>query len=251
MHTRTIEPLVVHNVVERVKLLILHFLESLVDVIIPALMTVEGTPRAEDGWPRFDWWTRRLRRRRWKARTDQQSQPPRCQCFHRHRRHHQGYQMTQWRRQLGSAERRSSRLRAYRRICRAGLWMPLDAPERIVACSWLPCFMLLFRHTSFWRSILSLQGFKILFQRRISSQPTAHKNRFLHAICVGFLTVVVCMQKLTSQIEVESHTSQTPSKIVCEGGKQAHKYSLLPPLFCPIQCLPGSENESCFSVVQV
>ena len=46
MHTRTIEPLVVHNVVERVKLLILHFLESLVDVIIPALMTVEGTPCA-------------------------------------------------------------------------------------------------------------------------------------------------------------------------------------------------------------
>jgi hypothetical protein len=57
------------------------------------------------------------------------------------------------------------------------------------------------------------------------------------------------MQKLTSQIEVESHTSQTPSKIVCERGKQAHKYSLLPHLFCPIQCLPGSENESCFSVV--
>ena len=63
---------------------------------------------------------------------------------------------------------------------------------------------------SFWRSILSLQGFKILFQRRISSQPTAHKNRFLHAICVVFSTKAVCMQKLTSQIEVESHTSQTP-----------------------------------------
>ncbi len=48
MHTRTVEPLVVHNVVKRVsvKLLILLLLESLVDVIIPALTTVEGTPRA-------------------------------------------------------------------------------------------------------------------------------------------------------------------------------------------------------------
>jgi len=46
MHTRTVEPLVVHNVIERIKLLILLLLESLVDVIIPALMTVEGTLRA-------------------------------------------------------------------------------------------------------------------------------------------------------------------------------------------------------------
>jgi hypothetical protein len=45
MHTRTVEPLVVHNAVDCVKLLIL-LLESLVDVIIPALTTVEGTPRA-------------------------------------------------------------------------------------------------------------------------------------------------------------------------------------------------------------
>ena len=54
MHTRTIEPLVVHNVVERAKLLILHFLELLVDVIIPALMTVEGTPCAW-GWMASVW----------------------------------------------------------------------------------------------------------------------------------------------------------------------------------------------------
>ena len=45
MHTRTVEPLVVHNDVERIKLLIL-LLESLVNVIILALMTVEGTPHA-------------------------------------------------------------------------------------------------------------------------------------------------------------------------------------------------------------
>ena len=41
MHTR----IVVHNVVECIKLLIL-LLELLVDVIIPALTTVEGMPRA-------------------------------------------------------------------------------------------------------------------------------------------------------------------------------------------------------------
>ncbi len=45
MHTRTVEPLVVLNVIEHVKLLIL-LLESLVDVIILALMTVGGTPHA-------------------------------------------------------------------------------------------------------------------------------------------------------------------------------------------------------------
>jgi len=44
MHTR----IVVHNVVECIKLLIL-LLELLVDVIIPALTTVEGMPRAR-GW---------------------------------------------------------------------------------------------------------------------------------------------------------------------------------------------------------
>ncbi len=54
MHTRTVEPLVVHNVIERIKLLILLLLESLVDVIIPALTTVEGTPRAW-GWTAFVW----------------------------------------------------------------------------------------------------------------------------------------------------------------------------------------------------
>ena len=46
MHTRTVEPLVVHNSIDRVKLLILLLLESLVDVIIPALTTVEGMPPA-------------------------------------------------------------------------------------------------------------------------------------------------------------------------------------------------------------
>jgi len=38
--------LVVHKVVERIKLLILLLLELLVDVIIPALTTVEGMLRA-------------------------------------------------------------------------------------------------------------------------------------------------------------------------------------------------------------
>jgi len=79
--------------------------------------------------------------------------------------------------------------------------------------------MLFQAHSRLGRSILSLQGFKVLFRRRIPSQPTALKNRFLRAVGVVFSTDRTQfsdrMQKLTRQIEVESHTSQTPSKIVC------------------------------------
>ena len=79
---------------------------------------------------------------------------------------------------------------------------------------------------------MSLQGCKVLFPRRISSQPTACKNRFLRAVGVVFSTDRTHFwhrtQKLTRQIEVESHTSQTPSKmcVVGERGvrKQARKY---------------------------
>ncbi len=107
-------------------------------------MMVESTPRAclrRDGLDVIDG-------RRLKARTDHQSQPPRPHRFHRHRRHHhhQGCQMTHRRRQLGNAERRSRRLRAYRRICRAGLRMPRDA---------LVCFML---HTLVIGDLFCLYG---------------------------------------------------------------------------------------------
>ena len=61
-----------------------------------------------------------------------------------------------------------------------------------------------------------LQGFKVLFQRRISTTPTARKNRFFRSVGVVFFdrTHFFCerTQKLTRQIEVESHTSQMPSR---------------------------------------
>ncbi len=43
-------------------------------------------------------------------------------------------------------------------------------------------------HSHLWRSVLSLQGFKVLFQCRIFSRPTARKNWFLRAFGVIFLT---------------------------------------------------------------
>ncbi len=75
-------------------------------------------------------------------------------------------------------------------------------------------------------SIWSLQGFKVLFQRRIFSRPTAPTARKIpvfHSVGDVFLTDRTQFsdrtQKLTRQIEVEGRSTQTPSKKVC--GRQA------------------------------
>jgi hypothetical protein len=66
--------------------------------------------------------------------------------------------------------------------------------------------------------LFCLQGFKVLFQRRISFSLTARKIQFLRAVGDIFLTDrthFFRMQKLTRHLEVECHTSKTPSKIGC------------------------------------
>jgi hypothetical protein len=65
-------------------------------------------------------------------------------------------------------------------------------------------------------TIRSLQGFKVLFQRRIFSPLTARKIPFFRLAGEVFSTNRTQFsdrtQKLTRQIEVEGRTTQTPSK---------------------------------------
>jgi hypothetical protein len=67
--------------------------------------------------------------------------------------------------------------------------------------------------------LFCLQGFKVLFQRRISFSPTARKIQFLRAVGDIFLTYHTHFwdrtQKLTRHLEAECHNSKTPSKIGC------------------------------------
>ncbi len=80
---------------------------------------------------------------------------------------------------------------------------------------------------SFWSSVLSLQGFKVLFQCRISSQLTTAKINFCVRSVSFFRPTArifgTARKKLTRQIEVESHTSQTPSKMCVVGERRVRK----------------------------
>ncbi len=82
-------------------------------------------------------------------------------------------------------------------------------------CRVLCCFSV----ALIYGDLFCLQGFKVLFQRRISFSPTARKIQFLRAVGDVFLTDRTHFwdrtQKLTRHLEVECHTSKTPSNIGC------------------------------------
>ena len=81
-----------------------------------------------------------------------------------------------------------------------------DAASLKVSCLFMTAvfYVVIQAHSRLWGSILSLQGFKLLFRRRISSQPTARKKQFLRAVGFVFSTDRTqfsdCTQKLTRRI---------------------------------------------------